>query len=197
MTHRRPKIGLFFGSFNPIHIGHMILANFFVEHTDLERVRLVVTPQNPLKKRANLLADYHRLYMARLAAEPYPKIEVSTVEFDLPQPNYTVITLAHLTDMEPDKQFVLLMGEDNLDQLPRWRNYERILDNFDIYVYPRRVPHDSPLKEHPRIFYLETAPIIEISASQIRRDIRAGKNVRPLLPPEVYKYLQEMNFYKS
>jgi len=156
---QKPKIGLFFGSFNPIHIGHMILANFFVEHTDLDKVRLVVTPQNPLKKRSNLLEDYHRLYMARLATEAYPKLEVSTVEFDLPQPNYTIITLAHLSDMEPDKQFVLLMGEDNLVSLPKWRNYEKILDDYDIYVYPRKVPVDSPLKEHPRVFYLETAPV--------------------------------------
>ncbi|NPA46780.1 MAG: nicotinate-nucleotide adenylyltransferase [Chlorobi bacterium] len=194
---KKEKIGLFFGSFNPIHIGHMILANFFAEHTDLDKVRLVVTPQNPHKQRQNLLEDYHRLYIARLAAEPYPKIEVSTVEFDLPQPNYTIITLSHLSDMEPGKEFVLLMGEDNLVSLPKWRNYEKILENYHIYVYPRKVPVDSPLKDHPRVFYLETAPIIEISASQIRKDILEGKNVRPLLPPEVYKYIREMNFYKS
>ncbi len=197
MESKKPKIGLFFGSFNPIHIGHLILANFFAEHTDLDKVRLVVTPQNPLKKKSNLLPDYHRLYMARLATEAYPKIDVSTVEFDLPQPNYTILTLAHLSDLEPDKQFVLLMGEDSLVSLPKWRNYEKILEDYDIYVYPRRVSEDTPLKEHPRVFYLETAPIIEISASQIRKDLREGKNVRPLLPPEVYKYIMEMNFYRK
>ncbi len=190
------KTGLFFGSFNPIHNGHMILANFFAEHTDLDEVRLVVTPQNPLKKRSNLLQDYHRLYMARLATEPYPKIKVSNVEFQLPKPNYTIVTLTHLSDTYPDRQFVLLMGEDALASLPKWRNYEQILDNYEIYVYPRITSSESELKKHPHVKFFSEAPIVQISASSIRKDLKKGKEVRPLLPPEVYKYIMEMGFYR-
>ncbi len=190
------KTGLFFGSFNPVHTGHMILANYFAEHSDLDEVWLVVTPQNPLKKRSNLLADYHRLYMARLATEPYDKIKVSNVEFDLPQPNYTVVTLARLAELYPNHVFVLLMGEDALASLPKWRNYEKILAGHRIYVYPRITEKEAELKNHPSVHYFREAPIVQISASAIRKDLKAGKNVRPLLPPEVYKYIMEMGFYQ-
>ena len=190
------KTGLFFGSFNPVHTGHMILANFFAEHTDLDEVQLVVTPQNPLKKRSNLLQDYHRLYMARLATEPYTKINVSNVEFQLPKPNYTIVTLTHLSDTYPGREFVLLMGEDSLVSLPKWRNYETILENYEIYVYPRITPVETNLKSHPHVRFFDEAPIVQISASSIRKDLKEGKEVRPLLPPEVYKYIMEMGFYR-
>ncbi len=191
------KTGLFFGSFNPVHTGHLILANYFAEHTGLDEIWFVVTPQNPLKKRKNLLADHQRLYMVRLAIEPYPKFKVSKVEFELQPPYYTVKTLSQLKDRYPDKDFVLLMGEDNLASLPKWYNYEEILSGNEIYVYPRRGAGPSPLKTHPSVHFFEEAPVVEISASQIRRDIKAGKNVRPLLPCEVFDYLTEMNFYKK
>ncbi len=192
------KTGLFFGSFNPIHIGHLIIANHVVEHTDLDEVWLVVTPHNPHKQKKTLLNDLQRLMMVRLATESYSKIKASNIEFELPQPNYTINTLTVLQEKYPAHQFVLLMGEDNLASLHRWKNYESILQYYQIYVYPR-ISHKKPqpgLANHPAIRKIK-APVIELSATQIRKDIQAGKNVKPLLPPEVYQYIDEMNFYKS
>ncbi len=191
------KTGLFFGSFNPVHIGHLILANHMTEHTDLDEVWLVVSPHNPLKKKSTLLNDRQRLMMVRLAIENYPKLKASNIEFDMPQPNYTIDTLTVLQEKYPKHKFALLMGEDNLAGLHKWKNYEAILAYYQIYVYPRlsskKVPEE--LASHPAVHYVK-APIIEISATQIRKDIKARKNVRPLLPPEVYQYIEEMNFYK-
>ncbi len=192
------KTGLFFGSFNPIHIGHLIIANHVVEHTDLDEVWLVVTPHNPHKQKKTLLNDLQRLMMVRLATESYSKIKASNIEFELPQPNYTINTLTVLQEKYPGHQFVLLMGEDNLASLHRWKNYESILQYYQVYVYPR-ISHKKPqpeLANHPVIRKIK-APVIELSATQIRKDIQAGKNVKPLLPPEVYQYIDEMNFYKS
>ncbi|NPA43394.1 MAG: nicotinate-nucleotide adenylyltransferase [Chlorobi bacterium] len=193
----KKKIGLFFGSFNPVHTGHLILANYFTEHGGLDEVWFVLTPQNPLKPRRTLLPDYHRLYLLRLATEPYDKFKVSTVEFDLPRPNYTIHTLAHLEDLYPDKNFVLLMGEDTLASLPKWKNYEEILRRYQIYVYPRRHSPDTPLKNHPHVLFFDEAPLVEISASAIRRDLAEGKNVRPLLPEAVYRHIMDMHFYRK
>ncbi len=191
------KTGLFFGSFNPIHIGHLIIANHIVEHTALDEIWLIVTPHNPHKQKAGLLNHWQRLTMVRLATENYPKLKASNIEFDLPQPNYTVNTLAVLQEKYPSHQFVLLMGEDNLASLHRWKNYEHILEYYQIYVYPRLTSKKAReiILKHPAV-HLINAPIIELSATQIRQDIKAGKNVRPLLPPEVYQYIDEMNFYK-
>ncbi len=191
------QIGLFFGSFNPVHIGHLILANYFTEHAGLDEVWFVLTPHNPLKERKTLLADHHRLYLLRLAVEPYEKFKVSTVEFDLPMPNYTVVTLAHLQDLYPDYNFVLLMGQDALVSLPKWKNFKTILKHYKIYVYPRRRNPVTELMKEKNIFFFEEAPIVEISASQIRKDIAEGRNVRPMLPERVYEYIMEMNFYKK
>jgi len=191
------QIGLFFGSFNPIHIGHLIIANHIVEHTDINEVWLVVTPHNPHKKKATLLNDFQRLTMVRLATENYPKIKASNIEFNLPQPNYTINTLTVLQEKYPDKKFILLMGEDNLASLPKWKNYEAILAYYQVYVYPRIHQKTVPdyLTTHSAIKKIE-APVIEISATQIRKDIKQAKNVRPLLSPEVFKYIEEMHFYK-
>ncbi len=191
------KTGLFFGSFNPIHIGHLIIANHIVEHTDIDEVWLVVTPHNPLKKKTTLLNDFQRLSMVRLATENYPKIKASNIEFNLPQPNYTINTLTVLQEKYPNKKFILLMGEDNLASLPKWKNYEAILAYYQIYVYPRIHQKTVPdyLTAHASIKKIK-APIIEISATQIRQYIKQGKNVRPLLPPEIFKYIEEMHFYK-
>ena len=191
------KIGLFFGSFNPIHIGHLIIANHIVEHSDVDNVWFIVTPHNPHKKKSSLLSDFQRLTMVRLAVENYPKLKASNIEFDLPQPNYTINTLTVLQEKYPDKQFVLLMGEDNLASLPKWKNFEAILNYYQIYVYPRLHEKVIPdfLKTHSSVLRIK-APIIELSATQIREDIKNRKNVRPMLPPEVFKYLDEMNFYK-
>ncbi len=192
------KTGLFFGSFNPVHIGHLIIANHIVEHSGLDEVWLVVTPHNPHKKKKTLLNDYQRLMMVRLATEAYPKLHASNIEFDLPQPNYTINTLAFLQEKYPDREFVLLMGQDNLAGFKKWKNYEVILKYYRLFVYPRITTKEVPeeLINHPAVTMIK-APVIELSATQIRKDIAAGKNVRPLLPPEVFQYIDEMNFYRS
>jgi nicotinate-nucleotide adenylyltransferase len=191
------KIGLYFGTFNPIHVGHLVIANYLVEHSDLDEVWMVVTPHNPHKKKKTLLEDVHRLAMVRIALEDYPKLKASTVEFDLPQPNYTVNTLAHLEEKYPDVNFCLIMGEDNVKSFHKWKNYEVILACYQIYVYPRvsegTIEHQ--FKGHSKITKVD-APIMELSSTFIRKAISEGKNVRPMLPQHVWEYLDEMNFYK-
>lgn len=191
------NIGLFFGSFNPIHIGHLIIANHMVENSDLDKVWFVVTPHNPHKKKNTLLDDHHRLQMVNIAVEDYPNLEVSNIEFDLPQPSYTVNTLVHIRDKYPEYQFSLIMGEDNLKSFHKWKNYESILDNHHIYVYPRvAIEIAKPeLLAHKHIHQID-APIVEISSTFIRKGINSQKNIRPLLPQNVWEYLDEMNFYK-
>jgi len=191
------KIGLFFGTFNPIHIGHLIIANHLVENSDLDEIWMVVTPLNPHKKKPSLLADHHRLAMVRIAVENYPKLQASDIEFNLPQPNYTVNTLAYISEKYPQHHFNLIMGEDNLNNFHKWKNYEVILENNDIYVYPRVTTSkiQTDLENHPKIHKI-SAPIIEISATAIRNGIKEKKEVRPLLPCAVWTYLDEMNFYK-
>ncbi len=191
------RIGLYFGTFNPIHIGHLNIANYLAEFSELEEIWMVITPHNPHKKKKTLLEDHHRLAMVRIAVEDYPKLKASNIEFDLPQPNYTVNTLAHLEEQYPDKEFCLIMGADNLSNLHKWKNYEHILANYDLYVYPR-VDQDGnsiPLLDHPRV-HLVAAPIMQLSSTFIRRAIKEGNNIRPMLPEGVWNYLDEMNFYK-
>lgn len=193
MGHR--KIGLFFGSFNPIHVGHLIIANAMLSHSDLEEVWLVVSPQNPLKERHSLLADNQRLQMVRLAIDDNPRLRASDIEFHLPIPSYTSLTLAHLAERYPDKEFSLIMGSDNLATFTRWRNWESILDNYHLYVYPRPGSTDCPLAKHPHVTLVDV-PMIDISSTYIREEIRQGHDVRYLLAEPVYQYLTEMNFYK-
>jgi len=194
------KIGLYFGTFNPVHIGHLIIANHFAEYSDLDKIWMVITPHNPFKKKKTLLDNHHRYQLVLEAVEAYPKIEASTVEFNLPQPNYTTNTLAHLQEKYPDYEFSLIMGEDNLRTLHKWKNYESLLEHHAIYVYPRiaeQANTDRPkLLEHSNI-HLVDAPVVEISATFIRNAIKAGKNCRPLLPQPVWRYIDEMNFYRS
>jgi nicotinate-nucleotide adenylyltransferase len=191
------KIGLYFGTFNPIHVGHLTIANYMVEFSDLDEVWMVVTPHNPHKKKKTLLDDIHRLTMVRVALEDYPKLKASNIEFDLPQPNYTVNTLAHLEETHPNEQFCLIMGEDNLKSFHKWKNYDVILERYAIYVYPRisegAVEHQ--FVGHEKITKVN-APIMELSSTFIRKAISEGKNIRPMLPQNVWEYLDEMNFYK-
>jgi nicotinate-nucleotide adenylyltransferase len=191
------KIGLYFGTFNPIHVGHLIIANHLAEHSDLEQIWMVVTPHNPLKQKNTLLDDYQRLHLVRLATEEYNKIKPSDIEFKLPQPNYTVNTLAHLLEKYPQHEFSLIMGEDNLKSFHKWKNYEYILQNHDIYIYPRVSEGDdnSAFENHPRIHKID-APVVEISATFIRENIKNKKNIRPLLPHNVWEYVDHNNFYK-
>jgi len=191
------KIGLYFGTFNPIHVGHLTIANYMVEFSDLDEVWMVVTPHNPHKKKKTLLDDTHRLTMVRVALEDYPKLKASNIEFDLPQPNYTVHTLAHLEETYPDHAFCLIMGEDNLKSFHKWKNYDVILERYAIYVYPRisegTVEHQ--FVGHEKITKVN-APIMELSSTFIRKAISEGKNIRPMLPQNVWEYLDEMNFYR-
>ena len=193
----KKNIGLFFGSFNPIHIGHLIIANHLVEHSDMDELWLVVTPQNPFKKKQSLLDNHHRLEMVFRALEEYEKIRPCDIEFRLPQPNYTIHTLVHLQEKYPDKNFSLIMGEDNLKSFHKWKNYEVILSDYQIYIYPRISEGNVPkeLLNHPNIHRVD-APIIELSATFIRNEIKEGRNIRPLLHPKVWQYIDEMNFYK-
>ena len=192
------KIGLYFGTFNPIHAGHLIIANHMAEYSGLDQVWLVVTPHNPLKKKNTLLDDHHRLQMVFLATEDYTKLKPSDIEFRLPQPNYTVNTLVHLQEKFPTHEFSLIMGEDNLNSLHKWKNYEVLLQNHDIYVYPR-INTETIMPEiaaAARISRID-APVIEISSTFIRDSIKGGKNVRPLLPEKVWQYVAHNLFYKK
>jgi len=195
------KIGLYFGTFNPIHIGHLIIANHMAENSDLDQIWMVVTPHNPLKNKQTLLDDYQRLQLVFLATEDYPKIKPSDIEFKLSQPNYTVNTLAHLTDKYPQHEFSLIMGEDNLKSFHKWKNQEVILQNHDIYVYPRIASESENnsnlvLKNNPNIHIID-APIVEISSTFIRENIKNKKNVRPLMPEKVWEYIDHNNLYKK
>ncbi len=193
------RVGLFFGTFNPIHIGHLILANHMAEFTDkLDEVWLVITPMSPFKQKKTLLDNHHRLAIANIAVEDYPKIKTCTIEFGLPQPNYTIDTLVHLEEKYPQHQFSLIMGEDNIRGFHKWKNYDVILENYDIFVYPRisEGKMDVNLMNHPKIHRIN-APIIEISSTFIRKGIKDKKNVQTMLQKEVWKYIDEMNFYKK
>lgn len=191
------KIGLFFGSFNPIHIGHLIIANHLVEHSDLDKVWFVVTPHNPFKKKSTLLDNYQRLEMVYRATKDYDSLSPSDIEFNLPQPNYTINTLAYLEEKFPDYKFSLIMGEDNLKSFHKWKNYKLILEQYHIFTYPRLSEGtvETQFKGHEKIHHIQ-APIMELSSTFIRKSIKAGKNVKPMLPEHVWEYLDEMNFYK-
>ena len=195
---KKMKIGLYFGTFNPIHIGHLIIANHVAEYAGVDQVWMVVTPHNPLKKKETLLDDYQRLHLVFLATEDYPKIKPSDFEFKLPQPNYTVNTLAHLQDKFPQHEFCLIMGEDNLNSLHKWKNYEYILENHEIYVYPRLNSGeiDEHFVNHSKIHRVG-APVIELSSTFIRESIKSKKNIRPLLPEKVWEYVDHNNFYRK
>ncbi|WP_435136221.1 nicotinate (nicotinamide) nucleotide adenylyltransferase [Formosa sp. A9] len=191
------KVGLYFGTFNPIHIGHIIIANHMAEYSDLDQIWLVVTPHNPFKKKSTLLDNHHRLEMVYLATNAYDKLQPSNIEFNLPQPNYTINTLIHLEEKHPNHEFSLIMGEDNLNGFHKWKNHDVILERYHIYVYPRISNEGikTPYQNHPKIHKVD-APIMEISSTAIRKAIAEQKNCIPLLTDSVWQYIDEMNFYK-
>lgn len=190
------KIGLFFGSFNPIHTGHMVLANYMLEYTDLDKIWFIVSPHNPLKQKNSLLHEHHRLQMVALAIGDNNKMKASNIEFDLPQPSFTVNTLAYLKERYPDNDFVLIMGTDNLESFHKWKNYEEILKNYELYVYPRPCFSGGALSTHNRV-KLVNAPLMELSSTGIRNAIKDKKDVRYFVPHDVWEYIKEMHFYEK
>ena len=190
------KVGLFFGSFNPMHTGHLIIAGIMVETTDIDKVWFVVSPQNPLKRSKSLLHEFDRLDMVRAAIYDNYNLEVSDVEFRMPKPSYTIDTMTYLAEKHPDKRFVLIIGEDNLKTFPKWKNHNIIIENFEVYVYPRPKSVDSDLKTHPKVRMVE-APMIDISATFIRKCIKQNRSVKYLVPDSVEAMIRSKKFYQN
>jgi nicotinate-nucleotide adenylyltransferase len=190
------KIGLFFGSFNPIHIGHLAIASWFVEFTDINKVWFVVSPQNPFKEKKSLLADHHRLAMARIAIEDDARFQVSDIEFKMPKPSYTIDTLIYLEEKYPDKKFILLTGSDQLPTFDKWKNPDRLLELYHMYVYARPGYSGSDYDNHPHVKIFNT-PLLDISSTFIRQSVQAKKDIRYFLPPKVWEYMREMHFYEE
>ena len=188
------KIGLFFGSFNPMHIGHKVIASYMAEFSDLQQVWFVVSPQNPLKQKQSLLDQYHRLMIIRKEVEDNPKLSASDIESNLSQPSYTIDALAHLKEKYPKNDFTLIIGADNLQNFHKWKKYEQILADYSVYVYPR--PGIEINRTHQNIHIVDGVPQMEISASFIRNSIKQGKDVSYLMPEKAWQYIDEMNFYK-
>lgn len=189
------KIGLYFGSFNPIHVGHLIIANHMVHHTEMEQLWMVVTPHNPHKQKKTLADNYDRLHIVNIAIENNPKLRSSSIEFNLPQPSYTIDTLTYLKEKYPHHEFSLIMGGDNLATLHRWKNYEQIVDNYTIYVYKRPSCEIPELASHDNIKLLD-APLLDISSSYIRQLIKESRSFQYLVPDVVHKYLLENPIYQ-
>lgn len=190
------KTGLFFGSFNPVHIGHLAIANYMLEFSDLRQLWFVVSPQNPLKEKKTLLADYHRLELTRLAVEDDDRFDVSDIEFSMPRPSYTIDTLTYLSEKHPNREFVLIMGSDGLNTFHRWKNADLVEQRYHRLVYPRPGISNEMIEKHQNIT-LMYAPLMEISSSFIRKSIRQGKDMRHFLPPKTYAYMREMHFYEK
>lgn len=191
------KIGLFFGTYNPVHIGHMVIANYMVEYTDMDQLWMVVTPQNPFKQKKSLLKDFDRLHLVNLAIGDDERLRSSDIEFNLPKPNYTCDTLVYLKERFPQHEFVLIMGADNLNHFHKWKNYEEILQNHELFVYPRLESNEGgSLRNHQKVHYVD-APIIRISSSFIRKAVEEGRNINYFMPEKVDEYIKEMNLYRN
>ena len=190
------KIGLYFGSFNPIHHGHLIIANYVLQHSDLEQVWFIVSPQNPFKESASLLNEYHRLYLAQIAIEGEKGLRAMDIEFRLPKPSYTANTLIYLQEKYPDFQFSLIMGSDSYSNLPKWKNAEYITKNYPIYVYRRageEIVTGINGDAHTKIM---EAPLLQISATYIRENVKAGRSIRFLVPDKVRDEIERNGYYK-
>ena len=191
----KTKIGLFFGSFNPVHNGHLMLANYIVEYTDLDSIWFVVSPQNPFKDEKSLLQDCHRFDMLEMAVKNDPRFEACNIEFNMPKPSYTIDTLNRLAELYPDAEFYLICGMDNLACFDKWKKYQDILDNYNIIVYPRKGYDGGEIVNHKSVRVID-APEIEISSTFIRNAVAENKDVRYFMPEKSYKYMTDMNFYK-
>lgn len=192
-----PKhIGLFFGSFNPIHIGHLIIAEYMADRTDLKQIWFVVSPHNPLKAQASLANDYDRLHMVQLAIEDNPKLKASNIEFSLPKPSYTIDTMAYLHEKYPEHQFSLIMGSDNLESIHKWKNYELLLQRYPIHIYKRPGSENLDNSLNADI-HLHDVPLLYISSTFIRRQIAQGHSIRYMVPESVYQYLDGSRLYRQ
>jgi len=188
------KIGLFFGSFNPVHVGHLIIANIMVETSDLNQVWFIVSPQNPHKSSRSLAHEFDRYDMVQAAIQDSYHLRVSDIEFNMDKPSYTVDTLAYLSDKNPEHDFSLIIGEDNLQSFPRWKNYEAIINNYGLYVYPRPSDKKSELSEHPNVHWVD-APILDISATFVRSLVKDGKSIKYLTPEPVEQLIKARKIY--
>lgn len=191
------KIGLYFGSFNPIHTGHLIIAQHILNHTEIQRLWFVISPHNPLKDKASLANDRDRLHLVQLAIEDNPSMKASDIEFKLPQPSYTIDTLTYIKEKYPRYEFALIMGADNLISLPKWKNYQLLINNYPIYIYKRpNYPIESALVQHENIHVLDT-PLLDISSTWIRQLIKTKKSIRYLVPEKVFEYLESSHLYRN
>lgn len=190
------KTGLFFGSFNPIHIGHLIIANTIREYTEMDEIWFIVSPLNPLKRDSkSLIHEFDRIDMVERATEDHPHFKAVDIEFHLPRPSYTIDTLVYLHEKYPKNEFRIIIGEDNLSNFTKWKNYEAILEHYGLIVYPRLEASASPFRKHPHVTLVE-APILDISASFIRKSIKMGKSVRYLVPEKVYEFIRDRKLYQ-
>lgn len=189
------KIGLYFGSFNPVHVGHLIIANHILNETEIERVWFIVSPQNPFKQSAGLLNEYHRLHLVRTATEEDTRIKASDIEFGLPKPSYTTSTLTYLAEKYPDHEFSIIMGSDSFQNLHKWKNYEVIVKTYPVYVYKR--PGFEVENSIGATLHLLEAPLLQLSATQVREYIRDGKSVRYMIPDKVLEEIEKGGYYKK
>jgi nicotinate-nucleotide adenylyltransferase len=189
------RVGLYFGSFNPVHVGHLIIANFVVQNTDLEQVWFVISPQNPLKKSSSLLNEYHRLYLVQVSIEDEPALRASDIEFRLPKPSYTIDTLTYLAEKFPGHQFSVIMGSDSYQNLEAWKNYQQLLAEYPLIIYER--PGSKVQKKHnvESTTFLK-APLLEISSTHIRETIKQGKSIRYLVTDKVKSEIEQNGYYK-
>lgn len=189
------RVGLYFGSFNPIHHGHLIIANYILDHTDLDQVWFVVSPQNPLKPSASLLNEYQRFFLVQRAIEGEKNLKASDIEFKLPKPSYTVDTLTYLREKYPGNQFAIIMGSDSLQNLPKWKNYHWLLQHYPIYVYKRPEHEKTPEYPEAKQIRIMDAPLLPISSTTIRQNIREGKSIRYLVPDAVREEIEKSGYY--
>ncbi|HTI93368.1 MAG TPA: nicotinate (nicotinamide) nucleotide adenylyltransferase [Puia sp.] len=189
------KIGLYFGSFNPIHHGHLLIASYILQHTDLKQVWFVVSPQNPLKPAASLLNEYHRFYLVQLAIEGENNFKASDIEFKLPKPSFTVDTLTYLQEKYPANEFAVIMGSDSFQNLPKWKNYNWLLQHYPIYVYKRPEHDNLPGYPNAKGVHVLNAPLLPISSTEIRKDIKAGRSIRYVVPEAVRAEIERNGYY--
>ena len=189
------QIGLFFGSFNPIHIGHLIIANTMADRGSVDQVWLVVSPQNPFKKQSSLLHEFDRLHMVRLAIADNPLLNATDIEFNMPKPSYTADTLAYLSDRYPQHSFKVIMGEDNLQYFHKWKNHEAIIEHYGLLVYPRPNAPETQWTKHEKVELIE-APEVDISATFIRKSIQNGHSIKYLVHPDVEDYIRAKRLFE-